>query len=740
MAFNLENMSVDYKKMFKMVPTQRVDLAQSGVIDDFLAALTPGQLVNLFPRYYRDQLPDVGQINQYVAKLDGALSGGSKYQSSSKGDSYTPTFASPPAAYTKTPTAEEMAIQELMKKANVAGIAEPLSTTEFMDPRTSGKLRPEILERYQDQKLPVSIRNNNMGAVSLADESNTFVTGMAGFIGMTPRPADEGGYYAKFATPEHGIAAASKNLENYQTKNINTPSLIVRKWARDGNQNYINTVVSYLNQAGYDVNANTQLDLSDPKIRMAILKGKSAFESGAGIPVYNDEVFEAGVNYNTQSIEAAAKQIKELESILTNFDPNAIGQLDEKLQKWYNDPNRTELQKRQFEASLTKLGADEFNQTMKRQPLTTATLQSIGEIKGLEQKVAIDDDVMLGKKPFIDGNDFAVPIYTNAKGGKKFDENLAGLTPQAIERLKQQAIAAKAAGLTKLELYGAQTHVGHQSHGAGTETDLVGYNADGTTWSRDQRATTALGAVQMGGANRVGLYGGQGLHVGMADEVAGGPSIESAWGPGGKTSGVSIGEFTPGLERDLAAYLKGQGPMPESATLNEHLQKMKEIEEKMVQEDAEARAQASPQSAVLNEQEVAANAQQLQGNTPAPSFATGGEITPGENIAGINTDTGKVEFMANDREKIRIDPAELENTQQIVTPQAATENSATLERPIAPVRERNPQNPTQDLPDPQMFENMVVGYTATPPSQIRAANRAKLYGETSSNLVNGHFA
>lgn len=76
MAFNLENMTIDYKKMLRMIPSDRTTLAQSGAISDLISSLTPGQLVNLFPRYYRDKLPDVGEA---VSSLGGALSDSARY-------------------------------------------------------------------------------------------------------------------------------------------------------------------------------------------------------------------------------------------------------------------------------------------------------------------------------------------------------------------------------------------------------------------------------------------------------------------------------------------------------------------------------------------------------------------------------------------------------------------------------------------------------------------------------------
>jgi hypothetical protein len=168
------------------------------------------------------------------------------------------------------------------------------------------------------------------------------------------------------------------------------------------------------------------------------------------------------------------------------------------------------------------------------------------------------------------------------------------------------------------------------------------------------------------------------------------------------------------------------------------LQKQKEMEKK-IKEEAEAKAQASPVSATENQIESQKEEKKLSADANSvPVLATGGEIPPGENIAGVNMDTGKVEFMANDRERIRVDPATLENTQQ---PAMVTqEEVARLETPMEPQQTRNPQPVPQPMSDPNMFEDLVAGYSAVPPSQVRATNRAKLYGEDSAGVVNGHFA
>jgi hypothetical protein len=73
--------------------------------------------------------------------------------------------------------------------------------------------------------------------------------------------------------------------------------------------------------------------------------------------------------------------------------------------------------------------------------------------------------------------------------------------------------AAAEAGLSRLEMVAGKGQ-GHLSHAHGTEADIVGYNADGSKWSKAQRVAVARGASTAGG-NRFGFYSGPTLHVGL---------------------------------------------------------------------------------------------------------------------------------------------------------------------------------------------------------------------------------
>lgn len=177
----------------------------------------------------------------------------------------------------------------------------PPDPNNFVEPKNNPDVDPAVMAKYANRRVPVSIRNNNMGAVSIIGNiENSWAARQPGFVGVTARPANEGGYYAKYATPQHGVAAASKLLENYGKQGVDSPAAIVRKWSAStaAHNVYAKTLVNYLKEAGYEVDATTRLDLSDPNIRLAILKAKSSHESGAGRPVYSDAVFKAGVTGN----------------------------------------------------------------------------------------------------------------------------------------------------------------------------------------------------------------------------------------------------------------------------------------------------------------------------------------------------------------------------------------------------------------------------------------------------------
>ena len=167
MAFNLKEMTVDYKKLLRMVPTERAAAAESGLLNDIIGSLTPGQMVNLFPRYYREQLPDVGQVNKYSSRLDVALSGGSKLKYTNNNQNYA---AGPSLDQMKT---------ELMKKGiNVddayetvgEGVLENDPRVKYMKSIPTAELAEMGFQRTQDEYGKTLIKAIPTKASAMSDQ------------------------------------------------------------------------------------------------------------------------------------------------------------------------------------------------------------------------------------------------------------------------------------------------------------------------------------------------------------------------------------------------------------------------------------------------------------------------------------------------------------------------------------------------------------------------------------------
>lgn len=132
-----------------------------------------------------------------------------------------------------------------------------------------------------------------------------------------------------------------------------------------------------------------------------------------------------------------------------------------------------------------------------------------------------------------------------------------GMKPEAVTQLKAAVAAAQSAGLARVDIIAARGG-DHKSHFAGTEWDVVGYNANGSKWNDDQRVLVAEGA-RRAGATRFGLYegGNQTLHFGYGPP---GFPQNITWGASGLTSGGASRLFASAANRAFAARVSEHLP------------------------------------------------------------------------------------------------------------------------------------------------------------------------------------
>jgi hypothetical protein len=120
-----------------------------------------------------------------------------------------------------------------------------------------------------DPALPRGERNNN--PLNITDGS--FTRGMAGYAGGDGR-------FARFQSPEQGMAAADTLLQRYAAGGLVTPLAIISRWAPAGDGN--NNPQAY---AGYvaqrlGVRPDQQLDMADPQVRQQLAGAMAEFENG----------------------------------------------------------------------------------------------------------------------------------------------------------------------------------------------------------------------------------------------------------------------------------------------------------------------------------------------------------------------------------------------------------------------------------------------------------------------------
>ena len=713
MAFNLENMTVDYKKMFRMIPTDRAALAQSGAISDLISSLTPGQLVNLFPRYYRDQLPDVGKA---VSSLGGALSGGTNLSGGSGGggSTYTPNTTNPP----KSPSAEEKAVQELLQEAGIG-------TVEL-----SGDSREKAADLTDRMVKDLGISETKAAAIvgNFMHESGDFQH-MQEIAPVSGR----GGYgWAQWTGPRR------RNFE------------------------------AFVAEKGLDINsddANYQFFLheiqNDPYEKQQFERWKNteygdlaaetvAFENSyerAGVKHHGSRIQRAETalqmyKQKIADIESDASNIKDLSTIQPQFDPNMVSQLDERLQKWYNNAN--DIQKKNFEEALGKLGVDKFNQTMERQPINNVTIQAV--------TIASDESRVSEEQAGFRSS----PLKPELRNALEYAAEQSGLYVKVFSggQTEEQQAALKASGSDPSNRHDIQNP---DTPGA-ADVRLAYKDVDGNEVILDQsnpehwpmiaefvkNSSRTIESAGVGGWSPNDNYMGKtSMHIGGPNKKGDAPLAYQGM------------EFFKQAHAEGVA-LREQDQKNDYDPLAEWTKKKQEENNKKAEEAVAARVNSDPVTAAQN------NMQPPPTEVPAlpaaeipavevPALSTGGTVemppaTPGEGIAGVDMKTGKLQFVGNDRElytqdkngNLRVDPSTIRREdQKAEIASAEPQRTETQNQPM----QRKPEQPMPvSTPDPNFLETMSSGSMASSPSQLRALNRAKLYGENSGNLVNGHFS
>jgi murein DD-endopeptidase MepM/ murein hydrolase activator NlpD len=718
MAFNLENMTVDYKKLLNIVPTQRMQLAQSGAINDLIGALSPGQLVNLFPRYYRDQLPDVGQTNKYASGLDVALSGAPLASKSGGG---VTTYGNVAA---KAIIPEEKAVKEIFEKAGLnkfgSGATSAVTDTKNRIISTANtNLSPQERALLDTIAYGESPNYNTIAGgetfASFEDHPRTF-----GSLGSTAA----GRYQFVKGTWDDTVAAFNrKNPDNpitdFSPANQDRAALFLaqqdyrrRTGGRDLNADLQNPPQNFGELLKYGLGGSGDNTTWQAFQKMADDKIQNLFESN----------YERNIGY-VKEIEADAQKIKD--NVIAKFDPSMIGQLDQKLQTWYN--SASEIQKKKFEHALEKLGTEQFNDVMKRQAVNTATLQAVSAtpIEGSPLMLPVGG-TMSGKSiasqedvPFSGGSygsrSFGGPRGTNQLHTGVDIPGQPGDPVLAVDNgvIKAMRKSPSGYGYT-LDVQYSDGSIHRMAHLGTNDSSWEEAFAEGL-----KVGDTISAGQKIGTLGYSGNAGAEFPHVHY--EVINPEYYEKYEGrPPGRISGrteASFEELQSGRIDPREWYAKRQ---------EEYVKQ----QQQKVQQEAEAIAQADPVSATQNLIEnnpAAANS--------APAMATGGlmDVPPGENVEIRNRDTKEILAYANDRENIRVEPGELEGSQQ--APMITQEDTQRLEVPMQQQQVNLPRPPVPDTTDMNFAPIMMADTHYTPSSYERATLSATLRPQK-----NIHFA
>lgn len=183
------------------------------------------------------------------------------------------------AAEKRNATAEQALLASLIPGAAASAPAAPAAPAAA--PAVAG-----------DASLPRGIRNNN----PLNIEAGTFTSSQPGFVGSDGR-------FARFETPEAGVAAASRLLDTYEKKHgLNTVAGIIGRWAPTSDGNNVSAYAANVSrQLGIDPNAPIP-----PEKRMALIAAMGQHENGRPINMGGAAADPAALPANAQPAQGYA--------------------------------------------------------------------------------------------------------------------------------------------------------------------------------------------------------------------------------------------------------------------------------------------------------------------------------------------------------------------------------------------------------------------------------------------------
>ena len=700
MAFNLKEMSVDYKKLLKLVPSERAAAAESGLINNMISALTPGQLVNLFPRYYREKLPDVGNVNRYSSGLDVALSGGTNLG-----------YRNRNADYPEGPNIDKMKAKLVESGINVQGIYDTVGKgilkndprIKFLSSLPSDKLKELGFEEFQDENgktlikaqpinvpedvangkgigsvgsgmdLPVDRRkelvfNAVLGQLKAEGFEAVDIRGVAAML--AGQPEQESGYNPTAQHDKDSRTGEYTGYGIYGARNDRRDKMF--DWlAKNGYKKD-----DLIGQARYM--AHEAVNTSEYRKFMDSMSGMDLTKMAKDNP---DQFREVMLGF-TKNFEGPAVPTSGLENRIRGAT-DTFNMKEENVIAM-NKETYTEYMNRQRE---DKLSRELYNSQYAPTAIPISTNGIMNPVGGSQEGTSILDPK-------------AVPRSGGAPGSRAFAGNRKGKLHTGVDIPGQvgDPVRAPADGTIR------------QIYKSGSDGKSYGYVMDIEFPDGTVHRYAHLGTDQ-GGAESAFAKGPDGKPLKVGDKVKSGQTFGYVGESGNagydfphvhmevikKDYYEDTGGRPPGREETRESLEAGRiDPFDWYAQQEDRLKK--------AEEEAKKTIQATPPAP-----------------PPAPAAPVESKVQPTMSAPVVQPET--------------------------ITPKPPVINSSATDMPAQnqgamrpPMPDPRPPQPPASILNPNIYMDMADGNSHTPPSQYRAFNNARLYDDQSSKLYNGHFA